>query len=612
METLSLLVQERNARETFPFVDIHDSNTLLWKEANAWQQKCEELELKVVAQQESLERVAAAGSANTTSGETDSNDEDDKKIVELHYAESAALKNERKMREELDRLKTQVKSQDERHQTDTEDLREANKNLSQLQALCKTQEKETQDLKERNEKQERALEHLSTQVGDCEQRANLAEQQCVGLKDTIRLLQEENNNLQKENEQFATRLIEEKNRLSAEVNSLNEMLEQLRQESAMLQTVKKQEEKRKSWFEFSSTEASPATPQATSPITATATKQSEPSSGQQYVPNSVPESSESSLTINDGNKPPVAAVVPKEPNHIIQAHRQEAACVRCTSTGAEIVATGGIFDGTVKVWNAADGSILATLRGGSSNSYITCDVTNHLVAGGGNDKTCRVWDISTQRMVHQLVGHKNIITCVRFLVDGKGVVTASKDRQIKVWDISKQTYRQKSNIVLDSTANSLDVAKDSYTMVTGHTNGSLRFWDIRTGEKNAEIKSVHKAAITSVQFHPQDKSKVLTNGMDSIIKIMDVRTCKAIHEFKHHDFQTSYNWSSSVFSPDGAYVAAGSSSNGFVFVWNSKTGKLVKMHVAAHQSAGVCGIAWGRGGGRVVSTDKAGKLILWH
>ena len=94
-------------------------------------------------------------------------------------------------------------------------------------------------------------------------------------------------------------------------------------------------------------------------------------------------------------------------------------------------------------------------------------------------------------MVHQLVGHTNKITCVRFLVGGQGVVTASKDRQIKVWDISKQTYRQTTNIVLDSTANSVDVASDSYTLVSGHTNGSLRFWDIRTGEKNAEIQSTY-------------------------------------------------------------------------------------------------------------------------
>ena len=160
---------------------------------------------------------------------------------------------------------------------------------------------------------------------------------------------------------------------------------------------------------------------------------------------------------------------------------------RCNTAGTKLLATGGNFDGTVKIWNATDGSMLATFRGGSSNSIVSCDVTNNLVAGGGNDKTCRVWDIKTQRMVHQLVGHTNQITCVRFLIGGQGIVTASKDRQIKVWDISKQTYRQTTNIVLNSTANSIDMANNSNTLVSGHTNGSLRFWDIITGAKSAEI-----------------------------------------------------------------------------------------------------------------------------
>ncbi len=154
---------------------------------------------------------------------------------------------------------------------------------------------------------------------------------------------------------------------------------------------------------------------------------------------------------------------------------------------------------------------------------------------------------------------------------------------------------------------------------------------------------MHKSAITSVQFHPLDDSKVLTNGMDSVVKIVDVRTAKAVHEFKHVDFQTSYSWSTSVFSPDGeqnnvwrhskvvfslanafalslylfligAYVASGSSSNGFVFCWNTKNGQLVRVLDKGHQNAGVCGIVWGRGGDsghQVATTDKGGKLIFW-
>jgi WD40 repeat protein len=91
-------------------------------------------------------------------------------------------------------------------------------------------------------------------------------------------------------------------------------------------------------------------------------------------------------------------------------------------------------------------------------------------------------------MVHHLVGHANKITCVRFFGAERGILTASADRQMKVWDISKQTYRQTMNMRLHSTANSVDVGVDSYTVVSGHTDGGLQFWDIRTGQKSAEIE----------------------------------------------------------------------------------------------------------------------------
>jgi autophagy-related protein 16 len=129
-----------------------------------------------------------------------------------------------------------------------------------------------------------------------------------------------------------------------------------------------------------------------------------------------------------------------------------------------------------------------TLKGGSSNAIICLDVTNRLVAGGGSDKTVRVWNFSTNRMVHHLVGHANKVTCVRFFGGERGIVTASSDRQMKVWDISRQTYRQTTNLQLISTANSVDVGIDSYTVVSGHVDGGLRFWDIRTGQRSAEIE----------------------------------------------------------------------------------------------------------------------------
>jgi WD40 repeat protein len=73
-----------------------------------------------------------------------------------------------------------------------------------------------------------------------------------------------------------------------------------------------------------------------------------------------------------------------------------------------MVATGGSVDGTVKIWDTSrvGGDLLvATMKGGGNNAILSCDVVNDLVAGGGTDKTCRIWNFKLQRMVHQLVGH---------------------------------------------------------------------------------------------------------------------------------------------------------------------------------------------------------------
>lgn len=70
----------------------------------------------------------------------------------------------------------------------------------------------------------------------------------------------------------------------------------------------------------------------------------------------------------------------------------------------------GSADSTVKVWDTATGALLATLRGGSSNAILSCDICNGVIVGGGSDKTCRVWNLKTQRMVktnHVVTRHLN-------------------------------------------------------------------------------------------------------------------------------------------------------------------------------------------------------------
>ena len=107
-------------------------------------------------------------------------------------------------------------------------------------------------------------------------------------------------------------MIEEKNRLSSEVNSLNDMVAEL------LQSLKKQDEKRKSWFGFTSSE------NTTEAIPIEAKKKSEIQSSEMSGQDS------SRDNIENINEIPVpeSIVMPSDPKQVIQAHRHEAACVR--------------------------------------------------------------------------------------------------------------------------------------------------------------------------------------------------------------------------------------------------------------------------------------------
>jgi len=561
MDVLHQLILERNARETTPFVAIHEANTTLLNQIDALQAKCENLERELVVQQEKLE--SAGGPVNGRG------------------VQSAALKNEVRLREKLEKLQEELNEEMKRQAEKNASALETAQELAKVKDLNLTHESTIAKLEEDARRKERGMEHLSNELEDAKSRTKLAEQQYVGLKDTIRVLQEENDLIKKENRELESRFVSEKEKMSSEMNKLTEMVERLKTEADMLRTLKSQEEKRKSWFGLGSSSTSKVAGK----------RANAESTERKWGEGSV--------------------VIPTTPKQVVSAHNAEAPCVRYDASGKDLVATGSV-DSTVKVWDSANGALLATLRGGSSNAIISCDISNGVVVGAGSDKTCRVWNLRTQRMIHQLVGHGQKVTCVKLFGSEKGVMTGSADRSMKVWDIARQTYRQTTTLRHSSTANCIDIGIDSSIAASAHLDGGIRFWDIRTGERTLDMPQLHEGAVTSIQFHPTDSSKVLTNGMDSCLKLVDLRTGTPLHSLSHQDFRTSYSWSSSTFSPDGAYVTSGSSSNGMIFVWDSLTGNLVKK-LPGHDT-GVCGIAWGSGGSsgqQVASVDKGGTLIMW-
>jgi hypothetical protein len=348
VSTLFDLIQERNARETLPFIEIHASNADLWRQVDAWQQKCEDLERQAVVQQEALEGarhyiaapdVVAAGGAGgpSTSNSSVHHDhrtsEDDHHVRHHHHhaprSESAALRNERKMREQLEQLEEQLKERNQQHQEDLVRIERAVKETTELKEMHIAQEKMIIHLKDDNERKERAVEHLTTKVADSQQMAKLAEQQYVGLKDTIRVLQDENDKLIKEKRELETRIVTEKERLSSEMNNLTDLVDRLKREADMQRSMKRQEENQKtsSWFGLSSVDKS------VGKVDVGPTRSKETSSSGSMCSNSASNLIENKTrdiegNVNNRELRSLSVVVPSVPKMSIQAHHGEASCVR--------------------------------------------------------------------------------------------------------------------------------------------------------------------------------------------------------------------------------------------------------------------------------------------
>jgi WD40 repeat protein len=94
------------------------------------------------------------------------------------------------------------------------------------------------------------------------------------------------------------------------------------------------------------------------------------------------------------------------------------------------------WDKTARLWNAATGQKIATLRGHDervASAAFSPDGTRILTASW--DKTARLWDAATGKEIAVLRGHGEAVWTAVFSPDGTHVATASADKTARIWDI---------------------------------------------------------------------------------------------------------------------------------------------------------------------------------
>jgi WD40 repeat protein len=198
-------------------------------------------------------------------------------------------------------------------------------------------------------------------------------------------------------------------------------------------------------------------------------------------------------------------------------------------------------------------------------------------------------------------GHTGWVRAIAITPDSTRAVTGGEDGTLRVWDLAtgeeETTFTGHTDWV-----RAVAITPDGTRAVSSGDDRTVRVWDLATGRQHATLTG-HTRPVWSVAVTP-DGTRAVTSSEDASVRVWDLATGEEQAALTGH---TRPVWSVAI-TPDGTRAVTGSG-DGTVRLWGLATGE--EQAALTGHAGEVFSVAVMKDGARAISSGSDGTVRVW-
>jgi WD40 repeat protein len=239
----------------------------------------------------------------------------------------------------------------------------------------------------------------------------------------------------------------------------------------------------------------------------------------------------------------------------------EVATLWAFSPGARFLAAAS---DEVVAWDVATGQHQADLPESAWVDAVAFAPDGSLLATGGEDSLIRLWDLSGQRLLQTLQGHRSAISALAFSGDGRFLASAGEGKTIRIWDVARGTEVGRLEGHHDRIP-ALAWHPDGKRLFSAGWDTSVRVWDVARGEPIILLNS-HAAQVHALAVSPDGRLLASTDSANAV-HLWDAELYRTLTVLREQSGEVR----ALAFSPDGQLLAFGGGDR-VVHFWDARHG----------------------------------------